>query len=125
MTAVAVYSLKQLSTPFVAFCRLKVAKHKKRWYVPPTPETKEIESFKDFIKVIPCFFPDIAYNIIEPTDQIKELCNFVLPRSPQCKDGEEDCIEEHTPLGIKLPFYFSIWGASLGCVFRTSPLPHW
>jgi hypothetical protein len=116
MTALSFYSVNQLSTPSAAFHRLKVVKHKTRWHTPRP--TVDIESFKDFIEVIPCFFPGIAYDTQEPTDVIKDLCNLSLPSSPQCEDGKEDCIQEHTPLWIKLPFYFTIWGAGLGFVFE-------
>jgi hypothetical protein len=68
----------------------------------------EVNSFQEFVKVVPCFFPDLLYSTTNASEEIKEACN--IHPSP-LKD-------ERTPIWIKLPFYFATWGAVLGFFFE-------
>jgi len=98
MAYFAIYSAKQLSTASVAYNQANSEEH----------QAFEVNSLQEFVKVVPCFFPDLLYSTTNASDKIKEVCN--LNPSP--------IADESTPIWIKLPFYFATWGATLGCLFE-------
>jgi len=119
MTYTALYSLKQLKnpdvTPFVQ--HRHVTEHlfrpgqdsldyeEKRW--------RDVDSFKDLFKVIPCFFPNVFYAVDNPPQGIIDTCNLNADQG-----SSDEVIVDDPPLWVRLPFYFTVWGAGMGGTFE-------
>ena len=105
MSAIAIYMVRLLNQPSVAFHLIKDNG--------PTCKTDDqgYPSFMCYIENVVCFFPNILYT--ENTSvEFFQYCKKDVLSKPS--DGKQD-----GALWTLLPFYFTIYGSTLGWVFES------